>query len=93
MAVTLDYLVVEDAPPAAVITLDRPEQLHRHALRAHSDAANGRVQVIRRRRRHRRLGFIGRRLANTAREGGYIAVVTVILCPLLFGVSAFTIDV
>jgi enoyl-CoA hydratase/carnithine racemase len=28
MAVTLDYLVVEDAPPAAIITLNRPEQLN-----------------------------------------------------------------
>lgn len=28
MAITLDYLVVEDAPPAAVITLNRPDQLN-----------------------------------------------------------------
>jgi len=28
MAVTLDYLVVEDAPPAAIITLNRPETLN-----------------------------------------------------------------
>ena len=28
MAVTLDYLAVEDAPPAAIITLNRPEQLN-----------------------------------------------------------------
>lgn len=28
MAVSLDYLLVEDAPPAAVITLNRPEQLN-----------------------------------------------------------------
>jgi len=28
MAVTLDYLVVEDVPPAAIITLNRPEQLN-----------------------------------------------------------------
>src|ERR1700693_5387907 len=28
MALTLDYLVVEDSPPAAVITLNRPEQLN-----------------------------------------------------------------
>src|SRR5258706_4633004 len=28
MAVTLDYLMVEDAPPASVITLNRPEQLN-----------------------------------------------------------------
>jgi enoyl-CoA hydratase/carnithine racemase len=28
MAVTLNYLVVEDAPPAAIITLNRPEQLN-----------------------------------------------------------------
>src|SRR3982074_2956560 len=28
MAVTLDYLLVEDAPPAAIITLNRPEQLN-----------------------------------------------------------------
>ena len=28
MAVTLDYLVVEDAPPAAIITLNRPQQLN-----------------------------------------------------------------
>src|SRR5467141_5309844 len=28
MAVTLDYLLVEDAPPAAVITLNRPDQLN-----------------------------------------------------------------
>jgi enoyl-CoA hydratase/carnithine racemase len=28
MAVTLGYLLVEDAPPAAVITLNRPEQLN-----------------------------------------------------------------
>jgi enoyl-CoA hydratase/carnithine racemase len=28
MAVTLDYLLVEDAPPAAVIALNRPEQLN-----------------------------------------------------------------
>lgn len=28
MAVTLDYLVVEDAPPAAIITLNRPDQLN-----------------------------------------------------------------
>src|SRR3981081_3964479 len=28
MAVTLDYLVVEDAPPAAIITLNRPESLN-----------------------------------------------------------------
>jgi enoyl-CoA hydratase/carnithine racemase len=28
MAGTLDYLVVEDAPPAAIITLNRPEQLN-----------------------------------------------------------------
>jgi enoyl-CoA hydratase/carnithine racemase len=28
MAVTLDYLLVEDAPPAAIITLNRPETLN-----------------------------------------------------------------
>ena len=28
MAVTLDYLLVEDAPPAAIITLNRPDQLN-----------------------------------------------------------------
>src|ERR1700674_1438680 len=28
MAVSLDYLLVEDAPPAAIITLNRPEQLN-----------------------------------------------------------------
>src|SRR6202163_4591057 len=28
MAVTLDYLLVEDAPPAAIITLNRPQQLN-----------------------------------------------------------------
>ena len=28
MAVTLDYLMVEDAPPAAIITLNRPQQLN-----------------------------------------------------------------
>src|SRR3984893_16027036 len=28
MAVTLDYLVVEDAPPAAIIILNRPDQLN-----------------------------------------------------------------
>src|SRR5258706_3237178 len=28
MAVTLDYLMVEDAPPASVITLNRPQQLN-----------------------------------------------------------------
>jgi enoyl-CoA hydratase/carnithine racemase len=28
MAVTLDYLIVEGAPPAAIITLNRPEQLN-----------------------------------------------------------------
>ena len=28
MAVTLDYLVVVDAPPAAIITLNRPDQLN-----------------------------------------------------------------
>jgi enoyl-CoA hydratase/carnithine racemase len=28
MAVTLDYLVAENAPPAAIITLNRPEQLN-----------------------------------------------------------------
>jgi enoyl-CoA hydratase/carnithine racemase len=31
MAVTLNYLVVEDAPPAAIITLNRPEQLNAHS--------------------------------------------------------------
>jgi Flp pilus assembly protein TadG len=51
------------------------------------------VQVIRNRRQRHRNGFISRRLADAAREGGYIAVVTVILCPLLFGVCAFTVDV
>jgi Flp pilus assembly protein TadG len=48
---------------------------------------------IRRRRSNRRPGFVARRLAGAAREGGYIAVITVILAPLLFGVSAFTVDV
>src|SRR6267154_1078090 len=28
MAVTLDYLMVEDAPPASIITLNRPQQLN-----------------------------------------------------------------
>src|SRR5260221_10221226 len=28
MAVTLDYLMVEDSPPASVITLNRPQQLN-----------------------------------------------------------------
>jgi enoyl-CoA hydratase/carnithine racemase len=28
MAVTLDYLMVEDSPPAAIITLNRPQQLN-----------------------------------------------------------------
>src|SRR6202049_1024061 len=28
MAITLDYLLVEDAPPAAIITLKRPQQLN-----------------------------------------------------------------
>ena len=28
MAITLDYLLVEDAPPAAIITLNRPQQLN-----------------------------------------------------------------
>ena len=28
MAISLEYLVVEDAPPAAVITLNRPDQLN-----------------------------------------------------------------
>src|SRR5712664_3459314 len=28
MAISLDYLLVEDAPPAAIITLNRPDQLN-----------------------------------------------------------------
>ena len=28
MAISLKYLLVEDAPPAAVITLNRPDQLN-----------------------------------------------------------------
>jgi len=28
MSVSLDYLMVEDAPSAAIITLNRPEQLN-----------------------------------------------------------------
>jgi Flp pilus assembly protein TadG len=49
--------------------------------------------VSRHRGRRRRPGFVSRRLARSAREGGYIAVITVILAPLLFGISAFTVDV
>lgn len=48
---------------------------------------------VRDRKRHRRPGLISRRLARVAREGGYIAVISAILTPLLFGVAAFTVDV
>lgn len=34
-----------------------------------------------------------KRLARVRREGGYIAVISVILTPVIFGIAAFTIDV
>jgi Flp pilus assembly protein TadG len=52
-----------------------------------------RIMMSRYRGRHRSRRLFGRRLRRAAREGGYIAVVTVILAPVLFGIAAFTVDV